>query len=68
MEITTMTIIATLVIGGFLIFQDYVIPPAGVFNFSPQFWIGIALIIGAMIFFSILSMRKNKAKASNPKN
>lgn len=68
MEISTVSIIATLVVGGFLIFQDvYEIQPLGVFSFSPQFYIGVVLIIGAIIVFTILSINRNRIKNSNPK-
>jgi len=59
MEIITVVLIGALILGGFMIFQDYYeIPPYGQFSFAHQFYIGNVIIFGAVIGFGIRYLKR----------
>ncbi len=67
MKESTMAIIAALIIGSFLLYQDFTeIAPLDIFSFSGFFWTGIALIVGSIIAFVITLIRKNNVRKSSP--
>jgi membrane-associated protease RseP (regulator of RpoE activity) len=64
MEILTVVLIGALVLGSFMLFQDYYEkPPMGQFSFSYLFYIGIITIVGTAIAFGIISYRKKQSKS-----
>jgi uncharacterized membrane protein len=66
MHESTMGIIAALIIGGFLLYQDFTeIEPFDTFSFSGFIWTGIILIMGSIIAFVITLIIKNNAKKSS---
>ncbi len=61
MKISTVILIGALVLGSFMLFQDYYEkPPIGQFSFSYLFYIGIVTVVGAAIAFGIISYRKKQ--------
>lgn len=63
MEILTVVLIGALVMGGFMIVQDYFeIEPSGTFSFSPFFYTGIVMVIGASIIFCITAYQSKHRK------
>jgi len=63
MQTLTMLLIGALVIGSFLIFQDYgTMPPYGQFTFSRFFYIGSIIVIGSIIGFAILFIKRKTTK------
>ena len=63
MEILTVVLIGALVMGGFMIVQDYFeVEPVGVFSFSSFFYAGIVIIIGASIIFCITVYQRKHRK------
>ena len=63
MEILTVVLIGALVMGGFMIVQDYFeVEPTGVISLSPFFYAGIIIVIGATIIFCITVYQRKHRK------
>lgn len=63
MEILTVVLIGALVMGGFMIVQDYFeLEPHGVFSFSPFFYAGIIIVICTSIIFCIMLYKRKHSK------
>ena len=58
-----MSLIGALIVGSFMIFQDYgTMPPYGQFTFSKFFYIGVIIVIGTIIGFVILIIKRKRTK------
>jgi len=58
-----MSLIGALIVGVFLIFQDYgTMPPYGQFTFSPFFYIGNIIVMCSIIGFVILFIKRKIIK------
>lgn len=63
MEILTVVLIGALVMGGFMILQDYFeVEPAGIISFTSFFYAGVILVIGASIIFCITVYQRKHRK------
>jgi hypothetical protein len=63
MQILTMSLLGTLVVGIFLIFEDYhTIPPPNQFDFSPFFHIGCVIVVGVAITFAVIFIKRKTVK------
>ncbi|NHH97302.1 hypothetical protein DYY66_0755 [Candidatus Nitrosotalea sp. FS] len=63
MEILTVVLIGALVMGGFMIVQDYFeVEPIGTISFSPFFYAGIIIIIGTGIIFCVTAYQRKHRK------
>jgi len=63
MEILTVVLIGALAMGGFMIVQDYFeVEPIGIISFSPFFYAGITIVIGASIIFCIMAYQRKHRK------
>jgi|GEM_PF-4891513 len=63
MEILTVVLIGALVMGSFMIVQDYFeVEPTGVISFSSFFYAGIIIVIGATIIFCITVYQRKHCK------
>lgn len=59
MKTLTMSLIGALAVGSFMIFQDYgTVPPANQFTFSPFFYLGSIIVIGAIISLVTLFIKR----------
>ena len=62
-QILTMSLLVVLVVGLFMIFEDYyTIQPPNQFDFSPFFYIGCVFVIGVTIAFTILIIKRKTVK------
>ena len=58
-----MVLIGALVMGGFMIVQDYFeVEPAGTISFTSFFYAGVILVIGASIIFCITAYQRKHCK------
>jgi hypothetical protein len=63
MQTLTMSLIGALAVGSFLIFQDYdMMPPSNQFDFSSFFYLGSIVVIGSIIGFVILFIKRKIIK------
>jgi len=66
MEVLTVALLGALVLGSFMIFQDfYEVPPIGQFSNSHLFYIGVITIVCTVIAFGIISYRKKRSKSTS---
>ena len=65
MRTLTMSLIGALIVGSFMIFQDYeTVPPYGQFTLSKFFYIGSIIVIGSVIGFVILIIKRKSKKTT----
>ncbi len=63
MEILIVVLIGAMVMGGFMIVQDYFeVEPIGIISFSSFFYAGIIIIIGASVIFCIAMYQRKHSK------